>query len=93
MKETFKHIEDSVIREVGSVTRGLEKQALYYRKSVLHRFPFLIIGLSTFGVVAVLYGFEKMIDSVPLLSENPIIIMVTGFIALAVTGTLYKKLS
>jgi hypothetical protein len=92
MKETLKSIETTVVREVGGVTKTLEQQAVHYRQSVLQRFPFLIIGLSTFGLVAVLYGFEKIIDSIPVLADNPLYVLAVGLLSLAITGTLYKKL-
>lgn len=92
MKQALKTIETKVVREVEGVTKTLERQALQYRQSVFERFPFLIIGLSTFGLVAVLYAFEKIIDSIPLLANNPIYVMLVGLLALGITGTLYKKL-
>lgn len=93
MKETFSHIEKTVVKEVEGITKSIEKTAVQYRKSVLQRFPFLIIGLSTFGVVAVLYAFEQIIESIPFLADNPLIILSVGILALTITGTLYKKLS
>jgi len=92
MKQTFKSIETTVVKEVEGVTKSFEQHAQYYRKSVMQRFPFLVIGLSTFGVVSVFYGFEKIIDSIPFLEENPTLMLLIGLISLSVTGTLYKKL-
>lgn len=92
MIDRFKNFEASVIKDVDGVAKSVEQTTVRFRKSVLERFPFLIIGLSTFGVVAVLYSFEQMIEMVPLLDENPFLIFLLGITALGITGTLYKKL-
>lgn len=75
-----------------SLTKKLEVQTASYRQSTLERFPFLIIGLSTFGIVAVLYSFEKFIDSIPWLADRPFVILTVGLLALFFSGTLFKKL-
>lgn len=79
--------------QLEEVTKKLEQQAASYRRSTLERFPILIIGLSTFGLVAVLYSFEKLIDSVPWLAERPLVMFAIGITALTISGTLFKKLS
>ena len=83
--------EFSVERLEAALTR-VEKQAATYRRSTLERFPLLLIGLSTFGLVATLYGFEKLIDSLPWLADRPLLILGSGLAALILTGTLFKKL-
>lgn len=62
------------------------------RKSVFERFPLVFTMMSSFGLVATFYGFERLIDRVDLFSDNPWILLGTGVATLAVTGTLYKKL-
>lgn len=57
------------------------------------RFP-LFFGLTaTFGLVSVLYGFEKIIDKVDLLANNPWILLVVGVLLLLATGAAYRKLN
>ncbi|USN88555.1 MAG: hypothetical protein H6780_03655 [Candidatus Nomurabacteria bacterium] len=73
----------------GSIT-GMGKQV---RDSVFARFPVVFVLLSTFGLVATLYGFEKVIDEVDFFAEHPFMILLAGLISLALTGTLYKKLN
>ncbi len=63
-----------------------------HRDSAVKRFPLLFTMLATFGVVATLYGFQRLIDKVDWLSRNPVVMLVTGVIVLLITGTLYKKL-
>lgn len=92
MEKHFRQIEETVIKEVDGVAKTVEDTTVKFRQTVLERFPFLIIGLSTFGLVAVLYSFEQVISMIPILNENPLLVFVVGIIALGVTGTLYKKL-
>lgn len=65
-----------------------EKRALVQTK-----YPLLFILLVTFGAVATLQGFNKIIEEIPVLSDNPWILLVTGLVTLMATGTLYKKLN
>jgi hypothetical protein len=92
MVEKFRQLEQTVVKEVDGVAQTVEKTTVKFRKSVLERFPFLIISLSTFGLVAVLYSFEQMIAMVPVLDENPFYVFLLGVAALGITGQLYKKL-
>lgn len=57
------------------------------------KFP-LIFGLAaSFGLVATFYGFEGLINKIPLLQNNPWLVLATGVTILLVTGTAYKKLN
>jgi len=53
----------------------------------------VFLGLSTFGGVAVFYGFEKIIDQTPYLADRPYMILFAGFLILILTGALYRKLN
>lgn len=68
-------------------------QARQLRDSAFARYPIILAVLSTFGLVATLYGFEKVIDQIPLLENNPWAVLGVGFATLIGTGALYKKLS
>jgi len=92
MDEKLKHLEETVVKEVDDVAKTVEQTTVHFRKTILQRFPFLIIGLSTFGLVAVLYSFEQVISMIPILNSNPLYVFILGITALAATGTLYKKL-
>ena len=92
MEKRFKRLEQTVVKEVDGVAQSVEKTTVKFRKSVLERFPFLIISLSTFGVVAVLYSFEQILSMIPVLENNPLLVFILGITALGVTGQLYKKL-
>jgi len=52
----------------------------------------LFVLLTSFGLVATFYGFEKIIDQITFFTENPQMILVVGVTILVATGALYKKL-
>jgi hypothetical protein len=62
------------------------------RDAALQRFRLLFTLTGSFGLVATFYGFEHMIDSIPVLADNPMILLATGVIILFATGKLYQKL-
>lgn len=63
------------------------------RSKAVEKFP-LVFGLFvTFGFVATLYGFEKLIDNIELFANNPWILLATGLVTLLVTGAAYQKLN
>ena len=72
--------------------KKLAKKVDERRQAVFDRFPLIFTMLGTFGVVATFYGFERLIDKIDLLSNNPWILLGTGVGILAATGSLYKKL-
>lgn len=62
------------------------------RNSAFARFPLLFTLLGSIGVVATFYGFERLIDKIDLLADNPFILLASGVLILILTGSLYKKL-
>ena len=92
MKDKFSKVEKGIVSKAERVADRVEKDLGVYRKSVFERFPFLMIGLSTFGLVSVLYSFEKFIDSIPFLADRPVYILLLGLAAMTLTGTIYKRL-
>ena len=78
------------LEEMGGSVSGRFKNL---RNSAFTLFPMLFVLLTSFGLVATFYGFEKVIDQIPYFTENPHMILVTGVSILLFTGALYKKLS
>jgi len=79
---------EAVEKAAQKTQRTIEKET----RPVARKYPFLF-GLSiTFGVVFVLYGFERMADSIPFFHNNPIIVLIIGLAVLFLTGTLYRWL-
>jgi hypothetical protein len=80
--------------EVG-IEKNLEELtevSVKMRDSTFKRFPILFALATTFGLVATLYGFEKVIDRIDLFQTYPELLLLLGIATLAGTGTLYKKL-
>lgn len=78
--------------QVTSAEKDLIKKLEHKRERLINHFPLWTALVATFGVVMIFYGFEKLIDRIPLLANNPWILLVTGLVVLIVTGTAYKKL-
>ncbi len=62
------------------------------RKTYADKYPWLFALAGAFGIVSIFYGFEKLIDRVELFTDNPWILLATGVLVLAVSGTFYNKL-
>lgn len=62
------------------------------RDSAFKRLPLLFTLLGTFGLMATFYGFQHLINKIPVLADNPLITLCVGLLTLLLTGTLYKKL-
>ncbi|MCI5051124.1 MAG: hypothetical protein MRY57_02355 [Candidatus Pacebacteria bacterium] len=81
-------------KEISYVSfKNLEEKVSRYQKNAIEKYPFIFLGLSTFGGVAVFYGFEKIIDETPFLADKPLMILIAGFSILILTGALYRKLN
>lgn len=87
-----KKIEEDIriLEAMGGSLTGTVKNV---RDSTFKRFPFIFVFLSTFGLVATFYGFEKVIDQIDFFSDNPHMVLIAGVATLVLTGSLYKKLS
>ena len=92
LQEQKKIVEAEIqkLEEMGGSMKGTFTQL---RDSAFARFPTIFVLLSTFGLVATFYGFEKVIDEIRFFSENPKMILISGIVVLIVTGSLYKKLN
>jgi hypothetical protein len=56
------------------------------------KFPLSYALLATFGLVATITGFNKIIAGIDFLNNNPITLVVFGLGLLLITGAAYKKL-
>lgn len=77
----FTEIDDKII-----------EKAARRRESIAEHYPLTFALIGTFGVVSTFYGFEKLIDKIPLLVNNPWILLVVGLGTLSVTGLALRKL-
>lgn len=95
--ESSKRFTQATINTVdGAVTKATTEVDTYItplRQSVLKRFPILFSLLTTLGVAATFLGFEKIVSDIAFLEQHPVVMLIFGIGILALTGTLYKKLS
>lgn len=68
------------------------KDLVHVRDTAFARFPLLFTLLVTFGLSATLYGMGKIVETIPLFVDHPVIPLVVGLVILLLTGRLYKKL-
>ena len=79
-------------KKVVNVPKPVVGKLAAKRDTTFGRSPLLFTMLATFGLVATLYGFERLIDKIDLLADNPFILLAIGVLTLILTGSLYKKL-
>lgn len=87
-----KELVEKEIKKLEAMGGSIGGKVKNIRDSAFSRFPFLFVFLSTFGLVATLYGFEKLIDRIDYFQKYPEMVLVVGLVILLITGTLYKKL-
>ncbi len=83
---------DSVDGVVDSVERRVGSLMVPVRETAFERFPTLFTLLATLGVVATMRGLDLVLQTMPTIYNNPLLLLVCGIGILVVTGTLYKKL-
>jgi len=87
-----KEMVEAEIKKLEEMGGSVKGKLTNLRDSAFTRFPVIFVMLSSFGLVATLYGFEKVIDGIAFFEEHPLMILVTGIATLILTGALYKKL-
>lgn len=80
--------ERAVIEKEKAVAQKIGQE----REKLSSKFPLPFALLGAFGLVATFYGFEGIINRIDFLINNPIILLITGIVALVITGKLYQKL-
>lgn len=84
---------DALDKVVSKTSGGVEYYIKPMRESVLKRFPIAFSLLTTVGASTTFLGLEKLVSEISFLNNNPLLMLLFGISVLAVTGTLYKKLS
>jgi hypothetical protein len=84
---------EAEVKKLEAMGGSVSGRARQWRDSAFARFPVVFVLLSTFGLVATFYGFEKLIDQIDFFADQPLTILLAGLITLTITGTLYKRLS
>ncbi len=80
-------------RQITQTEAHLIEKAIKRRSSIAARFPLAFAIIATFGLVSTFYGFEKIIDRIDLLANNPWILLATGLTTLGITGAALRKLN
>lgn len=91
-RTTTTEVLDTTDKMTTHVSKTVDAYVAPVRVSVLKRFPILFLLLTTFGVAAIFYGFERILGQFDILVTYPWLILGIGIVTLAFTGQLYKKL-
>lgn len=86
------NISNDPILEMEKATRQMNTFMDRRGKTVFQRYPLTFSLLGTFGVVAMVHGFEGMINEIPYIHERPEFMFLIGIVVLIFTGSLYKKI-
>lgn len=78
--------------QIETIEEKAYKSMVKERNIIISKFPLPFALLASFGLVATFYGFEHLIDQVPFLVDNPVLLLLTGILCLLITGKFYKKL-
>lgn len=81
-----------VLGEIETAAEEVHKLVEKHGRSVFARYPLTFALLSTFGIAAVIYGFEATIRKIPFLVQWPELVLIGGLVILLFTGSLYKYL-
>ena len=84
---------EAEVKKLEAMGGSVSGRARQLRDSAFARWPVVFVLLSTFGLVATFYGFEKLIDEIDFFADHPLTILLAGLVTLTITGTLYKRLS
>ena len=72
--------------------RKIVRRIIEERQKANEKHPLPFTMLASFGLVATFYGFERVIDRIEFLANNPYVLLLVGVGLLTITGTLYTKL-
>ncbi len=84
---------DSIDSTVVEATKKIDTLVSPTRSTFAKRYPTLFSLLATLGVIMTFLGIEPLLLTADILEQHPMLILALGVAILALTGTLYKKLS
>lgn len=84
---------DSIDSTVVEATKKIDTLVSPTRSTFAKRYPTLFSLLATLGVIMTFLGIEQILLTADILERHPMLILALGVAILALTGTLYKKLS
>lgn len=83
---------EDVLEEFEKVARTIHSDIEKENQPVFAKYPLTFSLLATLGAASVIYGFEGVVDAIPLIAENPLVLFVGGLVLLLLTGRLYRSL-
>lgn len=93
IEQTVSQALGTVDTTVASTAHQLNRLVDPARSTFAKRYPTAFSLLATLGVVMTFLGVEQLLLASSLLERYPILILACGIGILALTGTLYKKLT
>ncbi|NCN52195.1 hypothetical protein GW943_00050 [Candidatus Parcubacteria bacterium] len=91
LERHFSDVTRNTTKIVNDSSKLFEAE-LKRNKRRLGRYRLLVGLLGTFGIVAVINGFEMLITNVAILHTHPLFLFFIGLGILFVTGSLYNRL-
>ena len=86
-------MEPDPIKNIEALTKNLNDFIEAKGKNVFTRYPLTFSLLGTFGVVFIIHGIEKIIEKIPFLHNQPVLVLAIGIFILIFTGNLYRRIS
>lgn len=80
------------LQKVEQIVKSVHDNTSKYTSPVLHKYPLLFAFLVIFSAVAIMNGFNTLVDNITYFNENPVVLILIGVTILALTGKLYKWL-
>lgn len=90
--EEEKQIDLDILKQIEMLSDQVNSSMASMAKPFFKRYPLTFMIFIFIGVVAVSDGMKDIITSIPFFEEHPWRLLLTGFVILIATGTLYKKL-
>ena len=78
-------------KEQGNLIKQQEQNVIKFRDTYAQKYPALFALGATFGLVSILYGFEKIIDRLDFFANNPWVLLATGVTLLLITVACCRK--
>jgi hypothetical protein len=80
------------LHRIELLAESVDKSMETYNKSIWRKYPISFSLLVLCGAVAVSDGIKGLIEGVPYLDNNPLLMLIIGLLILSVSGSLYKKM-
>lgn len=87
-----KQFPQDPLKELEDLTQEVHTLTEKHAKRASRRYPLTLSLLGTFGLAAVIWGFEGIVKSIPFLDNHPFLLLTIGIVLLIITGSLYTRL-